>query len=53
MNDRFERGWEKLKEIDGEAGEQVVERLKEIAPDWPGIPSNFPSAISTAGPGLT
>jgi 4-carboxymuconolactone decarboxylase len=31
--DRFERGWEKLKEIDGEAGERVIESLKDIAPD--------------------
>jgi len=32
-NDRFARGWEKLKEIDGEAGERVIEALKGIAPD--------------------
>lgn len=31
--DRYERGWEKLKEIHGEAGEQVIESLKYIAPD--------------------
>lgn len=30
---RFERGWEKLKEIDGEAGEKVIEALKDVAPD--------------------
>ncbi len=30
---RYQRGWEKLKEIDGEAGERVIESLKEIAPD--------------------
>lgn len=32
-NERFIRGWEKLKEIDGEAGEKVIESLKNIAPD--------------------
>ena len=32
-NERFVRGWEKLKEIDGEAGEKVIESLKNIAPD--------------------
>mgnify|MGYP003638759203 FL=1 len=32
-NERFVRGWEKLKEIDGEAGERVIESLKNIAPD--------------------
>lgn len=31
--DRYNRGWEKLKEIDGEAGEAVVESLEDIAPD--------------------
>ena len=30
--DRYERGWEKLKEVDGEAGERVMESLKDIAP---------------------
>lgn len=33
LNDRYARGWEKLKEIDGEAGERVIESLKTIAPD--------------------
>lgn len=32
-NDRFERGWKKLQEIDGEAGERVIESLSAIAPD--------------------
>lgn len=32
-SDRFSRGWEKLKEIDGQAGEKVIESLKSIAPD--------------------
>ena len=32
-NERFTRGWQKLKEIDGEAGEKVIESLKSIAPD--------------------
>ena len=26
-HDKYEQGWEKLKEIDGEAGEQVIESL--------------------------
>ena len=30
---RYERGWEKLLEIDGDAGESVIESLKDIAPD--------------------
>jgi 4-carboxymuconolactone decarboxylase len=32
-DERFERGWEKLKEIDGQGGERVMESLKDIAPD--------------------
>lgn len=32
-NERFVKGWERLKEIDGEAGEKVIESLKHIAPD--------------------
>lgn len=31
--DRFTRGWQKLQEIDGQAGENVIESLKRIAPD--------------------
>ena len=30
---RYANGWEKLKEIDGDAGEKVIESLKDIAPD--------------------
>ncbi len=32
-DERFERGWEKLKEIDGEAGQRVMDSLEDIAPD--------------------
>jgi 4-carboxymuconolactone decarboxylase len=30
---RYQQGWEKLQEIDGTAGEKVIESLKTIAPD--------------------
>lgn len=30
---RYDRGWQKLAEVDGEAGQRVIESLKEIAPD--------------------
>lgn len=33
QSERFKAGWEKLKEIDGEAGEKVIESLKDIFPD--------------------
>jgi 4-carboxymuconolactone decarboxylase len=32
-SERYQEGWEKLKEIDGEAGEKVIESLKDISPD--------------------
>jgi 4-carboxymuconolactone decarboxylase len=32
-NDRYQRGWGKLMEIDGEGGERVINSLKDIAPD--------------------
>ena len=31
---RFTRGWQKLREIDGEAGERVIASLADIAPDF-------------------
>lgn len=30
---RYDRGWQKLAEVDGEAGAHVIESLKNIAPD--------------------
>jgi len=41
-SDRYKRGWEKLKEIDGEAGERVIESLKDIAPDLARYTIEFP-----------
>lgn len=32
-NERYQRGWDKLMEIDGEGGERVIESLRDIAPD--------------------
>ncbi|WP_226294076.1 carboxymuconolactone decarboxylase family protein [Aquimarina algicola] len=31
--ERFKKGWEKLKEIDGQAGVNVIESLKNVSPD--------------------
>ena len=41
-SDRYARGWEKLKEIDGHAGERVIEALREIAPDLARYTIEFP-----------
>ncbi len=32
--DRYRQGWERLKEVDGEAGERVIESLGDIVPDF-------------------
>ncbi|WP_339202012.1 carboxymuconolactone decarboxylase family protein [Bacillus sp. FSL K6-1366] len=32
-NDRYQRGWQKLMEVDGEGGQRVIDSLKDIAPD--------------------
>jgi 4-carboxymuconolactone decarboxylase len=32
INERYENGWEKLMEVDGEGGKRVIESLKDIAP---------------------
>jgi hypothetical protein len=34
QNDRYTRGWNKLKEIDGATGERVIAALAPIAPDF-------------------
>ncbi len=41
-SERYTRGWEKLKEIDGEAGERVIESLADIAPDFANYLIEFP-----------
>jgi 4-carboxymuconolactone decarboxylase len=40
--DRYQRGIEKLKKIDGEAGEKVIESLMDIAPDLARYTIEFP-----------
>lgn len=50
--DRYARGWEKLKEIDGEAGKRVIESLKDIAPDLGRYIIEFPFGDIYSRPGL-
>lgn len=50
--ERFQRGWEQLKAIDGEAGEQVIESLSDIAPDLARYVIEFPFGDIYARPGL-
>jgi 4-carboxymuconolactone decarboxylase len=51
-HDRYQRGWEKLKEVDGAAGERVIESLKDIAPDFARYLIEFPFGDIYTRPGL-
>lgn len=50
--DRYERGLARLCEIDGEAGEQVVAGLADIAPDFARYLIEFPFGDIYSRPGL-
>lgn len=52
INDRYRRGREKLKEVDGEAGERIIESLKDIAPDFARLLIEFPFGDIYSRPGL-
>lgn len=49
---RYDRGWDKLKEVDGKAGENVIEALKDIAPDLARYTIEFPFGDVYSRPGL-
>lgn len=51
-NERYLRGWAKLKEIDGDAGEQVIASLSDIAPDFAKLLIEFPFGDIYSRPGL-
>jgi 4-carboxymuconolactone decarboxylase len=51
-NERYERGLAKLKEIDGLAGEKVIDSLKDIAPDFARLLIEFPFGDIYSRPGL-
>lgn len=51
-SDRYKRGWEKLKEVDGKAGERVIESLKDIAPEFSDLLIEFPFGDIYSRPGL-
>ncbi|WP_342131637.1 carboxymuconolactone decarboxylase family protein [Hydrogenophaga sp. OTU3427] len=52
MESRYERGFAKLREIDGEAGERVVQSLADIAPDFARYLIEFPLGDVYSRPGL-
>jgi 4-carboxymuconolactone decarboxylase len=49
---RYQRGWQKITEVDGEAGQQVIESLKDIAPDLGGYIIEFAFGDIYTRPGL-
>lgn len=49
---RFQRGWQQLKAIDGAAGEQVIDSLKEISSDLARYVIEFPFGDIYTRPGL-
>lgn len=50
--DRYQQGWQKLAEVDGQAGEQVIDSLKDIAPDLAKYIIEFPFGDIYSRPGL-
>lgn len=51
-NTRYQQGWAKLKEVDGQAGENVIESLRDIAPDFARLIIEFPFGDIYSRPGL-
>lgn len=51
-NERYKRGLKKLKEIDGQAGVNVIESLRDIAPDFARLIIEFPFGDIYSRPGL-
>ena len=50
--ERYQRGWEKLKQINAEASEQVLKSLEDIAPDFANYLLEFPFGDIYSRPGL-
>ncbi|MCQ3031098.1 carboxymuconolactone decarboxylase family protein [Pseudomonas syringae] len=51
-SERYARGLAKLREIDGQSGENVIESLKDIAPDFARLLIEFPFGDIYSRPGL-
>jgi 4-carboxymuconolactone decarboxylase len=42
QSERFHRGWERLRQVDGDVGEKVIHALKDVAPDLARYVIEFP-----------
>jgi len=51
-NSRYERGLEKLREVDAEAAERLIDSLKNVAPDLARYAIEFPFGDVFTRPGL-
>ena len=51
-SERFKRGWDKLREIDREQGERIIESLRDLAPDFATYLIEFPFGDVYSRPGL-
>ena len=51
-NERYQRGLEKLAEIDGQQGQKVIDSLADIAPDFAQYLIEFPFGDIYSRPGL-
>jgi 4-carboxymuconolactone decarboxylase len=51
-DERYQRGLARLREIDGQAGDMVIESLKDIAPDLARMVIEFPFGDIYSRPGL-
>ena len=51
-NERYRRGWDTLRQIDGQAGAAVIESLSDIAPDFARLLIEFPFGDIYSRPGL-
>lgn len=51
-SERYRRGWERLREVDGKAGEQVIDSLEDVAPDLARYVIEFPFGDVYTRPGL-
>jgi len=52
QSERYTRGWQRLQEVDGAAGERVLSTLSDIAPEFATYLIEFPFGDIYSRPGL-
>lgn len=51
-DERYQRGWQRLSEVDGQAGQRVIDSLHDICPDLGRYVIEFPFGDVYSRPGL-